>query len=216
MTVKPLNLTLYLVLDPDLCSQSVGIVETALAAVQAGAGIVQLRAPTWKKRRMTECARALKSALTPFHVPLIIDDHADVMLAANADGLHVGQQDLTPADARQLIGSNRILGLSLGSLEDCRPDELALVDYVGIGPTFVTQSKPDAGAAIGLTALQSIAAKAQKPSVAIGGIHINNAAQVGAAGVNGIAVISAICGQPDPYAASVRLLKAFQSNRTPS
>lgn len=100
MTVKPLNLTLYLVLDPDLCSQSVGIIETALAAVQAGAGIVQLRAPTWKKRRMTECARALKSALTPFHVPLIIDDHADVMLAANADGLHVGQQDLTPADAR--------------------------------------------------------------------------------------------------------------------
>ena len=72
MTVKPLNLTLYLVLDPDLCSQSVGIVETVLAAVQAGAGIVQLRAPTWKKRRMTECARALKSALTPFHVPLII------------------------------------------------------------------------------------------------------------------------------------------------
>ena len=121
MTVKPLNLTLYLVLDPDLCSQSVGIIETALAAVQAGAGIVQLRAPTWKKRRMTECARALKSALTPFHVPLIIDDHADVMLAANADGLHVGQQDLTPADARQLIGSNRILGLSLGSLEDCAP-----------------------------------------------------------------------------------------------
>ena len=112
MTDKPLNLALYLVLDPDLCSQSVGIVETALAAVQAGAGIVQLRAPTWKKRRMTECARALKSALTPFHVPLIIDDHADVMLAANADGLHVGQQDLTPADARQLIGSNRILGLS--------------------------------------------------------------------------------------------------------
>ena len=206
MTVKPLNLTLYLVLDPDLCSQSVGIIETALAAVQAGAGIVQLRAPTWKKRRMTECARALKSALTPFHVPLIIDDHADVMLAANADGLHVGQQDLTPADARQLIGSNRILGLSLGSLED----------YVGIGPTFVTQSKPDAGAAIGLTALQSIAAKAQKPSVAIGGIHINNAAQVGAAGVDGIAVISAICGQPDPYAASVSLLKAFQSNRKQS
>ena len=149
-------------------------------------------------------------------MPLIIDDHADVMLAANADGLHVGQQDLTPADARRLIGSNRILGLSLGSLEDCRPDELALVDYVGIGPTFVTQSKPDAGAAIGLTALQSIAAKAQKPSVAIGGIHINNAAQVGAAGVNGIAVISAICGQPDPYAASVSLLKAFQSNRKQS
>ena len=194
MTVKPLNLTLCLVLDPDLCSQSVGIVETALAAVQAGAGIVQLRAPTWKKRRMTECARALKSALTPFHVPLIIDDHADVMLAANADGLHVGQQDLTPADARQLIGSNRILGLSLGSLEDCRPDELALVDYVGI-------------------ALQSIVAKAQKPSVAIGGIHVNNAAQVGTAGVDGIAVISAICGQPDPYEASVSLLKAFQSNR---
>ena len=98
MTVKPLNLTLYLVLDPDLCSQSVGIVETALAAVQAGAGIVQLRAPTWKKRRMTECARSLKSALTPFHVPLIIDDHADVMLAANADGLHVGQQDLIEED----------------------------------------------------------------------------------------------------------------------
>ena len=139
-----------------------------------------------------------------------IDHHSAVQLRQQID------ESILQADARQLIGSNRILGLSLGSLEDCRPDELALVDYVGIGPIFVTQSKPDAGAAIGLTALQSIAAKAQKPSVAIGGIHINNAAQVGAAGVDGIAVISAICGQPDPYAASVSLLKAFQSNRKQS
>ena len=166
---------------------------------------------------MTECARSLKSALTPFHVPLIIDDHADVMLAANADGLHVGQQDLTPADARQLIGSNRILGLSLGSLEDCRPDELALCGLRRHRTDFryAIQNRMRARPLVS-PALQSIAAKAQKPSVAIGGIHINNAAQVGAAGVDGIAVISAICGQPDPYAASVSLLKAFQSNRKQS
>ena len=211
--MKPLDLSLYLVLDPDLCNRSIGIIETALAAADAGAGIVQLRAPTWKKRQMTECARAIKTALTPRGVPLIIDDHADVMLASGADGLHVGQNDLAPKDARQLIGPDRILGLSLNSLKDCRPADLALVNYVGIGPVFSTQTKADAGAALGLDMLQAIVQKAQKPSVAIGGIHVDNAASVSNAGVDGIAVISAICGQTDPRAASSELLSAFNRGR---
>lgn len=208
---KPLDLRLYLVLDPDLCERSAGIIETALAAAAAGAGIVQLRAPGWKKRRMAECARALKRALVPLGVPLIIDDHADVAAAADADGLHVGQEDLSPEDARSIIGPDRILGLSLGSLSDCSKARWDLIDYAGIGPVFATQTKKDAGAAIGTDSFAAICAAAPCPCVGIGGIDAGNAAQIAAAGGDGIAVISAICGKPDPERASEALLSAFLS-----
>ncbi len=87
------DLSLYLVLDPILCGGFDGMVATALASVRAGTAVVQLRAPGWKKRDLVNCAHALKKTLAPFSVPLIIDDDADVCLAADADGLHVGQRD---------------------------------------------------------------------------------------------------------------------------
>lgn len=97
---QPIDLSVYLVLDPDLCGGAQGMIDTTRAAVQNGATCVQLRAPLWKKRALVECGRALKSALAAFHVPLIINDHADVCLAVDAEGLHVGQDDLSPSDAR--------------------------------------------------------------------------------------------------------------------
>lgn len=202
--------TLHLVLDPDLCEHSGGLVETALAAVTGGAGILQLRAPNMKKRAMVEAARALMTALAPTGVPLIIDDHADVMLAAHADGLHVGQKDLTAEDARQLIGMEKILGLSAGSLAELHSAPLDLIDYYGVGPVFPTSSKADAGAAMGLAGLSAIIQAAQKPCVAIGGIHTGNAADVARTGVAGVAVISAVCGQPDVRAAAANLIAAFR------
>lgn len=210
---RPIDLSLYLVLDPGLCERSVGIIETALGAVRAGAGIVQLRAPDWKKRRMVECARALKAALSPFGVPLVIDDHADVALAADADGLHVGQADLSVADARALIGFDRILGLSIGSPEEARSADWEAVDYVGIGPVFATKTKPDAGAALGADGLRAVIGLSHRPTVAIGGIGAANAAEVARAGAGGAAVISAICGTPDPEAAAAEILRAYRSGR---
>lgn len=207
------DLSLYVVLDPDLCGRSGGLVATALEAVAGGAGILQLRAPHMKKRAMVEAARALMTALRPTGVPLVIDDHADVMLAAGADGLHVGQQDLSVEDARRLIGRERILGLSAGSLPELASAPVELVDYYGIGPVFPTASKADAGAAVGPEGLQEIVRAARRPCVAIGGIHAGNAGAVARTGAEGVAVISAVCGRPDVRSAASELLSAFRNGR---
>ena len=187
------DLSLYLVLDPDQSERSGGLMETARAAISGGVTIVQLRAPQWKKRRMTEAARALRTLLAPKGIPLIIDDHADVMLASGAEG------------------PEKILGLSAGNLKELHGTAPELVDYYGVGPVFATRSKADAGAAIGIAGLHEVVAHALHPCVAIGGITKGNAPEVGAAGADGIAVISAICGQPDVELASRNLLQAFHS-----
>lgn len=200
--MKSIDLSLYLVLDPELCGGGLGMIETAEAAALAGATIVQLRAPDWKKRALAECARALLEKLRPLGVPLIINDHADVAAAVGADGLHVGQDDLSPADARRIIGPNAILGLSVGNSAELVSADPALVDYLGLGPVWATATKKDAGAALGLEALRTLRAATRLPAVAIGGIHPDHAAAVMTTGVDGIAVVSAICGQPNPGAAA--------------
>ena len=114
-----IDLSVYLVLDPDLCGGFRGMIDTALAAAQNGATVVQLRAPKWKKRALAECARELKTGLAPFHVPLIINDHADVCAAVKADGLHIGQEDLSPADARAVIGPRTARATALSATSRC-------------------------------------------------------------------------------------------------
>ena len=115
--MKPLDLLLYLVLDPDLCGGPEGMVRTARLAAESGATVVQLRAPSWKKRQWLETARELKSVLQPLGVPLIINDHIDIALAVDADGVHVGQDDLPVAEVRRLIGPDKWLGLSVTNAE---------------------------------------------------------------------------------------------------
>ena len=198
-------LRLYLVLDPVLCKDARGMVETAVAAAKGGATMVQLRAPDWKKRAYAECGRALMTALEPYHVPLIINDHADVAAAIGAAGVHVGQKDLSPLDCRRLIPAEMLLGLSVSSMEECRAVDPTLVDYLGIGPVWATPTKTDASPAVGLDGLRTIATAAPCPSVAIGSVKLNNAAAVMQCGVSGIAVVSAICGQPNPTEAARQL-----------
>lgn len=213
---RPFDLSLYLVLDPILCGDVGergfdGMVRTAVEAVSGGASIVQLRAPDWKKGRKVACARKLLEALRPLGVPLIIDDDADVMLAAGADGLHIGQKDLSAEDARRLIGPDAILGLSINHLPELAAMPPETIDYIGIGPVFGTQTKKDAGAALGLEKLAEIVQASPQPSVAIGGIKLAQAQAVIQAGVNGIAVVSAICGTSDPAAAAQALRKAVDA-----
>lgn len=204
-------LKLYVILDPVLCGGGRGMVETALAAAAGGATLFQLRTPQWKKRAMAECARELLRALRPLGIPLIIDDHADVAAAVGADGLHVGQADLSPEDARKVIGPQAILGLSVGSLEEAKLAPKLGVDYWGVGPVFTTTSKPDAGEAIGLEGLAGLARAATVPIVAIGGINRTNARSTIECGARGVAVISAVCGQPDPEDAARTLLTVIES-----
>lgn len=202
---RAFDLSLYLVLDPVLCGGFDGMVATASASVKAGATVVQLRAPGWKKRELVCCARELKKVLTPFSVPLIIDDDADVCLAADADGLHVGQRDLEIHDARAIIGPDRILGLSVSNLEELAGADTAVTDYLGVGPIFATATKPDAAPAMGYDGLAAVTSATTLPTVAIGGIKAQHAADIIRAGADGIAVVSAICGQADPAQATAEL-----------
>ena len=213
--MKPLDLSLYLVLDPDLCGGPANMISTARLAAKNGATVVQLRAPNWKKRQWLETASALKVALEPFAVPLIINDHVDIALAVDADGVHVGQDDLPAGVARRLIGPDKWLGLSISTAEEMREVPHDLVDYLGIGPVYPTGTKTDAAPATGLPAFAELVAASLRPVVAIGGIHAGNCLALMQVGAEGVAVVSAICGQGDPARATAVLLAEIRK-RSPA
>ena len=210
----PIDNSVYLVLDPDLCGGAQGMIETTRAAVQNGATCVQLRAPHWKKRALVECGRALKSVLADFNVPLIINDHADVCLAVDAEGLHIGQDDLSPLDARAIIGNEKILGLSVSNTQELAAVDIRLVDHLGIGPIFSTSTKPDASAALGLNGFASLASRKPCPVVAIGSVKVPIVCDLIRSGADGVAVVSAICGQANPGEATKELARAVESARS--
>lgn len=205
------DLSVYLVLDPDLCCGAQGMIDTTRAAVQNGATCVQLRAPHWKKRKLVEVGRALMDVLAGTGVPLIVNDHADVCLAVNADGLHVGQQDLSPEDARAIIGPDKVLGLSISNAEQLAAVDTSLVDHLGIGPIFLTQTKTDTAAALGLDGFEALARNKPCPVVAIGSVKVPIVGELIRAGADGVAVVSAICGQKDPGAATRTLMDAVRA-----
>lgn len=203
---KPFDLALYLVTDPRLVAAR-GLLATVDAAVKGGATIVQLRDPQAHGRVLVEQARALKALLAPLGIPLIINDRVDVAVAAEADGVHLGQDDMAPGDARALLGPGRILGLSVGNPAEHASSDLSVVDYLGVGPVKATGTKADAGAAIGTAGVTAIRALTRLPIVGIGGIDAGLASDVIRAGADGVAVVSAICAAPDPETAA-RALKA--------
>ena len=174
------------------------------AALRGGVACVQLREKQLGTRAFIARARALRVLLHEAGVPLIINDRLDVALAAGADGVHVGQDDIDVADVRRHM-PRAIVGLSVSSLAELDAGLAAQVDYLSPSPLFATRSKPDAGAALGLDGLRAMRARCVLPLVAIGGIERANAAAVFAAGADGIAVVSAIGGAADPQAAAAEL-----------
>lgn len=213
MTKPVLDLSLYLVLDPERCGGINGMVQTALEAVSGGVTMVQLRSTEMKKRQWYQAAMALKAALDPLQVPLIINDQIDVALAVDAAGVHVGQKDL-PADVvRRLIGPDKLLGLSASNAAQIAMAPLDDVDYLGVGPVFPTNSKPDADPALGMLLLADLLWHKPCPVVAIGGITADTAADAIRCGADGIAVVSAICGQPEPATAAETLRQRVESAR---
>ena len=203
--MKSFDLSLYLVLDPDLCGGAQGMIDTAQIAAQNGVSIVQLRAPRWKKRLWFETARRLKETLAPLGVPLIINDQVDVALAVDADGVHIGQVDLPPATVRRLLGPDKLLGLSVANGEQLAASDLVGVDYIGVGPVYPTQTKHDAAPVLGVDGFAELRRALRLPTVAIGGIQASRCAPLLAAGAQGVAVVSAICGQPDVATAAIAL-----------
>lgn len=202
-----LDLSVYLVLDPDLCAEK-GMVRTALEAVENGVRIVQLRAPLWKKKAWYECAAALKQALNGKAL-LIINDQIDVALAVDADGVHIGQDDLPVCVARKLLGPKKILGLSASNAQEVLQADTTLVDYLGVGPIFQTATKTDAAPQIGIDGFQQLRVLTSLPCVAIGSVKAEHVQSLKQAGADGIAVVSAICGQNDIAQASAKLRQAW-------
>jgi thiamine-phosphate pyrophosphorylase len=184
-----------------------GLALRAAAAVAGGATMLQLRLKDESARTLVEIARTIQ-AMSP-EVPLIINDRADVALAAGAAGVHVGVDDLSPALLRRVVPPGFIIGASVGS--DDEVARAAGADYVGIGPVFTTGSKSDAGAAIGPTRFRELARRCGLPAVAIGGITSERVADVLSAGAAGVAVISALFGAPDPTTAARAIRNALDA-----
>ena len=209
---QAVDLTLYLVTDPRLVAAR-GLAPVVEAAVRGGATIVQLRDPDAHGRALVEQARVLKALLAPLGIPLIVNDRVDVAVAAGADGVHLGQDDMAPADARALLGPGRILGLSVGSPAEHAGSDLSVVDYLGVGPVKATGTKANAGSAIGPGGVAAVRALTRLPIVGIGGLDAASAADVIRAGADGVAVVSAICAAPDPEAAARTLRRAIAAAR---
>jgi thiamine-phosphate pyrophosphorylase len=172
--------------------------------------MVQLREKEATTRAFVEQARALKAALAPLGVPLAINDRLDVALAVDADGLHVGQDDMPVDEARRLMGRGKFVGLSITAVDQVlRPDAQA-ADYLGVGPIYLQRTKEDAAAPLGVEGLRRARSLTLKPIVAIGGLTPDNSAPALAAGADGLAVVSAIVAAADPEAAARRFAALFR------
>lgn len=202
--MKTFDLSLYLVLDPELCSD-IGMIETARAAVAGGVTMVQLRDKGADTASLIETGRALKTMLAGSGALLIVNDDVNAAVAIGADGLHIGQEDIDVPTARAMIGADMILGLSVETEALAAAIDPALVDYAGAGPVFATPTKPDHKQPIGYEGLARLVALAPVPTVAIGGLKAEHVEAVLGTGAGGLAVVSAICGTADPETAATTI-----------
>jgi thiamine-phosphate pyrophosphorylase len=175
------------------------------AALAGGATAIQLRAKDSSTLAMVEEGRALRRLTREAGALLLVNDRVDVAFAVEADGVHLGQDDLPVATARAILGPDALVGGSAGNPVELARALAAGVDYLGVGPLYATGSKADAGPAIGPTGLATLRAATDLPLVGIGGIDAANAGPVLAAGADGVAVIAAVVGAEDVAAAARRL-----------
>jgi thiamine-phosphate pyrophosphorylase len=209
------DLRLYALVDPEHVGGR-DVAETARLLAQGGATMVQLRDKTGSTREMLERARAVMAALSPFRVPLLINDRVDVALACNAAGVHVGQEDMPAVEARRLLGREAIIGLSIRTAAEAEAAPLEILDYVGVGGVFATVSKASSSRPIGVAGLTRIVTVIRRrapafPVCAIAGITLDNAPEVIAAGADGVAVISALSLAHDLQAAAHRMRAAVDA-----
>jgi thiamine-phosphate pyrophosphorylase len=187
--------------------------DLARLGIAGGADTIQLREKGGSTRRMIEVAKRMATVCRQAGVPLIVNDRIDVAIAAEADGVHLGQSDFPIPLARELLGQDKLIGGSAASLEEARICLAEGADYVGFGPVYVTGSKADAGPVSGPTVLKQVVETIPLPMIAIGGITVENVPEVMKAGAYGIAVISAICCQIDPEGATRALREALERSK---
>lgn len=201
--MKPqFDLTLYLVTDPRLSGGDLpGKVE---AAIQGGVTLVQLREKEADSRKFLDTALRVREVTERYRVPLIINDRIDIALACDAAGVHLGQQDIPCAIARKILGPDKLIGVTAKTVKQALQAEQDGADYLGCGALFPSGAKPEAQP-MTLSTLSEILAAVHIPVTAIGGISADNVHLPVEAGANGVAVVSAILGQPDVCAAARKL-----------
>ena len=202
------DLRVYAIVDPEHAGGH-ALPDLARMVAAGGATLVQLRDKVHDTAAMIALARAIKAALPP-DVPLIVNDRVDVARDAGADGVHLGQEDMAVAQARDILGPVPFIGLSIKTVAQAQAAPLGILDYVGIGGVFGTVSKNNTSKPIGPDGLARIVRVFRDrignfPMCGIAGITTANAAQVIAAGVDGVSVISALSRAPDPTAAAREL-----------
>jgi thiamine-phosphate pyrophosphorylase len=199
--MKIFDPSLYLVTDRSL-AKGRPIEFIVEQAVKGGVTMVQLREKNCSTLDFVNLAILLKKLLAPYRIPLVINDRLDITLASDADGLHIGQQDMPYAIARKILGKDKIIGLSVENIDQAKEIDKFDVDYIGLSPVFVTGTKPELANSLGLEGVRKIASFSRHCMVAIGGINATNAAEVLKAGATGIAVVSAIVSADDPMNAA--------------
>lgn len=184
--------------------------QLAELAIQGGADTVQFRHKNGTTRELIEMAQQMQGICAQYGVPLIVNDRADIALAVGASGTHFGQDDMPVAIGREILSPKTIIGASARTEEKILEAISEGADYIGYGPIYQTSSKSDAEKPKGIERLLRMCEIAKCPVIAIGGITLQTAADVITAGAHGIAVISAVCAQPDPLVATQNLIREIQ------
>jgi thiamine-phosphate pyrophosphorylase len=203
---------LYLLVTSETCA--LGCEATVRAAIDGGAQIVQLREKTMTDRDLVAMARQLRQWTAAAGSLLIINDRPDIAVLADADGVHVGQDELSVRDARRIVGPDRLIGVSTHTIEQARQAVLDGADYLGVGPTFPSGTKSFEQFA-GLEFVRQVASEISLPWFAIGGIEASNIGQVVAAGATRVAISGAICRSPDPRRVAAELTRTLVSPENP-
>lgn len=199
------DLKLYLVTDRSFLHGR-NLIDVVMQAVAGGVTMVQLREKDIDTRTFIELGLELKQKLQQVNIPLIINDRVDVAMAIDADGVHIGQSDMPYSLARRLLGSNKIIGLSVENIDEVIEANSLNVDYIGISPVFTTQTKTDTAQPFGLSGLRKAVRLSVHPTVAIGGINLQTKNDVLDCGADGIAVVSAIMAAENPKQAAKDLI----------
>lgn len=200
--------TLYLCTDSGLMSCDT-VEESVERAILGGVSVVQLREKTASSRELFELAKRVKSVTDKYSVPLIINDRLDICLAVDAAGVHLGQSDLPCTEARRILGSDKIIGVSAATPEEAAKAQKDGADYLGVGAVFATSTKTNTRSVTPET-IRAIRSAVTIPFVVIGGVNAGNIGQLYGLGIDGAAVISAIISQQDITSAAKEMRQAAE------
>jgi len=203
--------TLYVVLDRT-AARGRDLDELLSAVIEGGCRMVQLREKDWPSGRLWPLARRLRERCGRAGVTFVVNDRVDLAVAVEADGVHVGQDDLPARAARPLLRPGMLLGVSTHDLEQARAAHADGADYVAVGSMFASATKPDFQL-VGPDLIRKLRGEIRVPLIGIGGITHDNVAEVVRAGADGVAVISAVCAAPDPASATRRFLELIRGAR---